>query len=215
MKINDSELSNYKIVPIDSVKPYGDNPFKMSETTKHMIKASIEKFKFNVPLVVDQKNTIASGNKRWAVMKEMGYENVVVLQRTMTKAKFEGYLLMDNKSNKYADEDEELMNSLYESIGRSELEDFGIEEAEIEARLLADLEDINAMGDMETDTREITVSGDKDGTKMIQLFFKQSNIDQFMNKVEFLANSGENMTDTIDRVVRAQYEINKIKAKSK
>lgn len=49
-----------KMLPVDEVRPYGKNPRKNENAVKY-VKASIEKFGFKVPIVIDKNRVIVCG----------------------------------------------------------------------------------------------------------------------------------------------------------
>ncbi len=211
-EVTAKDLAQYKLVNIDSIKPYDKNPYTMTDKAREAIKFSIEKYGFNVPLVVRQEDmTIASGNKRWAVMKEMGYKQVIVNLKAMSKKEFAGYLAADNQTNKLAQIDNELMDELFEQIGEEELQGMGFGLDEIEARLASDLEDITSMGELEIN-ENVSIQNQESGVKMLQLFLDSSNFEKFIEMVNAISIEGESITDTVVRTVTKAYENNPSKS---
>ena len=66
-------MKELKIVykPIDELVPYENNP-RHNEKAVPYVKASIEKFGFKVPLIIDKHNVIVAGHTRLLAAKELG-----------------------------------------------------------------------------------------------------------------------------------------------
>ena len=64
-----------KMLPVDEVRPYGKNPRKNENAVKY-VKASIEKFGFKVPIVIDKNRVIVCGHTRLLAAKSLGMSEV-------------------------------------------------------------------------------------------------------------------------------------------
>jgi site-specific DNA-methyltransferase (adenine-specific) len=71
-----------KIVEIElkDIKPYRRNPRK-NNISVEPLKRSIEKYGFNVPLVVDKSGEIITGHTRYKAAKELGLECTMCKER--------------------------------------------------------------------------------------------------------------------------------------
>ena len=85
-----------------------DNPRKITSKNKRVLKESIEKnikFLEYKPILVDENNVIIAGNQRWAVLKEMGYEEVpdAYVKRCvgLTEAERKDLIVIDNINRFY------------------------------------------------------------------------------------------------------------------
>lgn len=83
-------------VPILNVKPYWRNP-RSNEATVGLLKKSIEKYGFNVPLVVDRKLVIITGHARYKAAMELGFTSVPCIVREMNEKDAKEYRILDNK----------------------------------------------------------------------------------------------------------------------
>lgn len=71
--------SGVRTIPVSRIKPAEYNPrktLKLTDPTYHKIKASLESFGLVEPLVVNKDMTLISGHQRYAVMCDLGYEEV-------------------------------------------------------------------------------------------------------------------------------------------
>lgn len=59
-----------KLIPIDAIKPYFNNPRKNEKTVVALTEA-IKKVGFNVPLVIDKQNVIIKGHSRYYAAKNL------------------------------------------------------------------------------------------------------------------------------------------------
>lgn len=114
---------NIQKLNIDLVKPYWRNPRKIEKAVE-AVKQSIQKYGYNSPIIVDQKNVIIAGHVRYKALRELGYQeiNCVVLDISEEKAK--QYRIADNKSAEKAEWDKDSL--LYELREIEELEDMQI-----------------------------------------------------------------------------------------
>ena len=66
---------NIKEIAIEDITPYWRNPRDNDKTVPAVVK-SIQKYGFNVPLILDNKNIIISGHTRFRAIKELGWDKV-------------------------------------------------------------------------------------------------------------------------------------------
>lgn len=129
MKNNDEMIGSkeIKIVPIDLVIPYEENP-RLNDKAVEYVKNSIKQFKFAQPIAVDKDGVIIAGHTRYRASKELGLESVpVVVLDYLTDEEVKAYRLADNKVAEFADWDFEKLNLELDSLLDTEIsmEDFG------------------------------------------------------------------------------------------
>ena len=92
--------------PIDSIRPYGNNPRK-NDNAARVVAKSIEKFGFKQPIVIDNNDEIVAGETRWKAAKLLGRTEVpCVLADDLTPEEVRAYRLADNKVAEYSEWDE-------------------------------------------------------------------------------------------------------------
>src|SRR5918993_1520822 len=112
-----------EFIPIASLRPWARNARTHSKKQAKQIAASIERFGFTNPVLVDEANQIIAGHGRVAAAKLLGLETVPCLRiETMSPADKRAYVLADNKlalNAGWAEEilAEELKGLLAEDLG--------------------------------------------------------------------------------------------------
>lgn len=104
---------------VGDIIPYDKNPRKNDEAVKY-VKASIEKFGFKVPIVIDENKVVVCGHTRLKAAKEIGLEQVpCIMASDLTPEQIRAFRIADNKVAEIAEWD---MDALKDEI--SELPDF-------------------------------------------------------------------------------------------
>lgn len=99
-------LPAIETVPIEAIRPYWRNPRK-NEKAIPAVKASIERYGLNQPLVVDDKGVIIVGHTRYRALVELGFKEIPVVRFGGTAAQANEYRIADNKSGELADWDKD------------------------------------------------------------------------------------------------------------
>jgi ParB-like chromosome segregation protein Spo0J len=76
-------IPKVEVVATSSLKVDGKNPNKMSREQHDLLKASIKKFGFIVPIITNKDLLIADGEQRWIVAKELAMPNVLIIRDPM------------------------------------------------------------------------------------------------------------------------------------
>ena len=116
-----------KYVPIDSIVPWDKNP---KQHNREAIKKSIETFKPTSPILVQKKSKrIIAGHGRLEAFKELGYEEIPVIELDMNDSQAKAYALVDNQTTINAGWDEELLainlDEIELEMPELRMEDFG------------------------------------------------------------------------------------------
>ena len=85
-----------KKIPLSEIKPYFRNPRKNVETVK-LLKESIKRYGFNVPLVLDKKKVIITGHARYLALQSMGEKAAFCVISDMSEKLAREYRIDDNK----------------------------------------------------------------------------------------------------------------------
>src|SRR5271165_5176896 len=85
-------------LPIDSIKPYANNP-RVNDAAMDAVAASIREFGWNVPIVCDENLVIIAGHTRLKAAYQLGLAKVpVYIARGLTPAQARAYRLADNQT---------------------------------------------------------------------------------------------------------------------
>ena len=87
-------------VEITQVKPYPDNPRKISDKAVDKVALSLKEFGWQQPIVVDEKNVIVAGHTRHRAAEKLGFREVPILRAVgLSEEKIRAYRFMDNRSH--------------------------------------------------------------------------------------------------------------------
>lgn len=99
MVLNDLKI---KIVPIDSIIPYDNNP-RLNEEAVDTVADSITNYGFKNPIIVDAQNVIICGHTRRLAAMKLGLKEVpVIVARDLSPEKVKAFRLDDNKTAEMA-----------------------------------------------------------------------------------------------------------------
>jgi len=125
-------------IPIDTLKPFVDNPREHSERNINDIKRSISRFGFTNPILVRREdNMIIAGHGRIEAATIEGLETVPVIYLDMSDNDAKLYSITDNRTSDTSTFDLIALKELTEALSDDgmEIEDSGFEIAELEALL--------------------------------------------------------------------------------
>jgi hypothetical protein len=92
---------NLKTLPIGQIKPYWRNP-RNNDKAVPVVKASIEQYGFQQPIVVDAKHVIIAGHTRYRAMVELGATEIPCIVADLAPEKAKAYRIADNKAAEVA-----------------------------------------------------------------------------------------------------------------
>lgn len=93
-----------------SLKPNPTNARDHSDKQLTQIAASIEKFGFLIPIVIDDDDMIAAGHGRWQAAKKLGLKDVPVIRaRFLTDADRRAFALAENRISELSSWNEDLL----------------------------------------------------------------------------------------------------------
>ena len=91
------------MLPVSEVRPYEKNPRKNADAVKY-VRASIEKFGFKQPIVIDSNRVIISGHTRLEAAKSLGMAEVpCIVADDLTEAQAKALRLADNKVAEFSE----------------------------------------------------------------------------------------------------------------
>lgn len=86
-----------QLIAINDITPYENNPRRNEEAVAGVV-SSIQKFGFNVPLVVDSSLVIVTGHTRYKAALELGLKQVPAIIAThLTPEQVQAYRVADNR----------------------------------------------------------------------------------------------------------------------
>lgn len=92
-------------VHIDDVIPYWRNPRQVTETGVAAVAASIERFGYQAPIIVDTNMVVIAGHTRLSALRRLGWPEVDVIVSTMSDSQAKEYRLVDNRTSEYGEWD--------------------------------------------------------------------------------------------------------------
>jgi hypothetical protein len=116
---------------IDSVKPYEKNPRKNDGKATDVVARSIKLYGFQSPIIADENGVIVAGHTRWKAAKKLGMQTVPVVDakkdgKWLSEAECRAYRIADNKTNEFAEWDDDLLHIELEAI-RIDMPEFDAE----------------------------------------------------------------------------------------
>ena len=123
------------MLPVSEVRPYEKNPRKNADAVKY-VKASIEKFGFKVPIVIDSNRTVVCGHTRLLAAKSLGMAEVpCIMADDLTDEQIKAFRLADNKVGEFAEWDMDLLGGELDDIAEFsdiDMTEFGFDLSEDE-----------------------------------------------------------------------------------
>lgn len=104
---------------LDLIRPYWRNPRRSDDSVPFLV-ASIERYGFNVPMLVDKKHTIICGHTRYRAARQMGLKEVPAIVLDISEARARQLRIVDNKTSELAKWNNDALTQ--ELLAMSELE---------------------------------------------------------------------------------------------
>jgi hypothetical protein len=89
------------MVPIGKIKPYHKNPRRNDLTVERLVEL-IPRVGFNVPLVLDRKNTIVKGHTRWKAAVRLDMKELPCVYTDATPGQIRLDRIADNKVQEFS-----------------------------------------------------------------------------------------------------------------
>lgn len=161
------------MLPVSEVRPYEKNPRKNAEAVKY-VRASIEKFGFKQPIVIDSNRVIISGHTRLEAAKSLGMAEVpCIVADDLTEAQAKALRLADNKVAEFSEWEMNLLGGeLGELAEISDIDmgDFGFDLSDLDNLGMDDEENAEKGVDL-SDTYQIIVECESETEQ--QKFFEK------------------------------------------
>jgi len=111
-----------KQIHINKIKPYFNNPRKISKDAIEKVKKSIEEFGFQQPIVVDKDMVIVVGHTRLQASKLLNLSTVPTLIANISKEKIKSYRIADNRTSESSEWDYPLLNKEFIDLLESKVD---------------------------------------------------------------------------------------------
>ena len=114
-----------EIADINSIKPYENNPRKLSDTAIEKVAMSLKEYGFRQPIVVDKDRIIVAGHTRFRASKKLGLKQVPIsIIDNLTPEQINAYRIADNRTAEESEWDNELLKM---EIKELEAQDFKLD----------------------------------------------------------------------------------------
>ena len=114
-----------KLAEISNIKPYENNPRKLSEQAIEKVAMSLKEYGFRQPIVVDKDMVIVAGHTRFRASKKLGLKQVPIsVIDNLTEEQINAYRIADNRTAEESEWDNELLKM---EIKELEAQDFKLD----------------------------------------------------------------------------------------
>lgn len=110
-------VGDLQYTDIDSVKPYWNNPRRVTEEAVAEVADSIREYGYRQPVLVDQDYIIITGHVRYSALRRLGEHQIPVLVSSMSKDRAKEYRLVDNRSAEFTMWDPDLLAQEMQQLG--------------------------------------------------------------------------------------------------
>ena len=139
-----AEQIHIEYLPIGEIKEYYRNPRK-NDNAVSAVAASIERFGFKNPIIVDSDNTIIAGHTRYKAAKKLGMTEVPVERAdNLTPDQVQAYRLADNKTQELSKWDYGKLAEELDAI-EEDMTEFGFSDEDV----LGDFDKVQDLDDSE------------------------------------------------------------------
>tara|TARA_R100001079_G_scaffold57993_3_gene29650 strand:+ start:220 stop:1380 length:1161 start_codon:yes stop_codon:yes gene_type:complete len=99
-----------KLAEISNIKPYENNPRKLSDQAIEKVAMSLKEYGFRQPIVVDKDMVIVAGHTRYRASKKLGLKQVPIsVIDNLTEEQINAYRIADNRTAEESEWDNELL----------------------------------------------------------------------------------------------------------
>ncbi len=127
---------NIETISITEIKPYENNPRKISDKAVDKVALSLKEFGWQQPIVVDENNIIIAGHTRHKAAEKLGFREVPVFKAVgLSEEKVKAYRFMDNRSHEETAWDWDLaVKEISELIDKNQIDEqlLGFDEGEFD-----------------------------------------------------------------------------------
>jgi ParB-like chromosome segregation protein Spo0J len=180
-----------EIADINTIKPYENNPRKLSEKAIETVAMSLKEYGFRQPIVVDKDRIIVVGHTRFRASKKLGFKEVpITIADNLTPSQINAYRIADNRTAQESEWDYKLLQEEFSNLvdEKFNLELTGFNEDELKKYLSmeedfeVDLPEIN--NEDKQPFQQITFTLHNEQYEIVQQaldYIKKQNIDDSIN----------------------------------
>ena len=180
-----------EIADINTIKPYENNPRKLSEKAIETVAMSLKEYGFRQPIVVDKDRIIVVGHTRFRASKKLGFKEVpITIADNLTPEQINAYRIADNRTAQESEWDYKLLQEEFSNLvdEKFNLELTGFNEDELKKYLSmeedfeVDLPEIN--NEDKQPFQQITFTLHNEQYEIVQQaldYIKKQNIDDSIN----------------------------------
>lgn len=121
-----------KIVPIDSVEFDPFNVREHNERSVASIKASLQRFGQQKPIVVKKDGTVIAGNGTLGAMRLLGYKEVAIAETDLEGEEAVAFAIADNQTSALSEWDFETLGEVLNQLDGELLPSIGFEQHELD-----------------------------------------------------------------------------------
>lgn len=181
-----------EIADINSIKPYENNPRKISDAAIEKVAMSLKEYGFRQPIVVDKDRIIVVGHTRFSASKKIGLKEVpITIADNLTPEQINGYRIADNRTSQESEWDfQPLQKELSDLIDLNfDLELTGFNDSELENYITFEK-------DVDIDLPDIP-NEDKKPFQQITFTLHNTQFDIVKNAVDYIKkqNIDDNLND--------------------
>ncbi len=156
-------------VKIDALMADPANVRKHNSRNVEAIKASLQRFGQQKPVVVDSRDVVIAGNGALEAARQLGWESVEIVRTELEGADRVAYAIADNRSSELAEWDFEALGKTLEALQQEDwdLNDLGWADYEVQPLLAAEWappaveEDASTATQTDHKTNAITLTADQ------------------------------------------------------
>lgn len=118
------ETSEARVLPLDSITPYENNPRRIPEVAVERVRDSLERFGYRQPIVVDTDNVIIVGHTRYYALQKMEVQQVEVHVAELSDEQARAYRIKDNQAGGLSEWDHDLLRGELRNMDQELVESF-------------------------------------------------------------------------------------------
>jgi len=180
-----------EIADINSIKPYENNPRKLSDKAIETVAMSLKEYGFRQPIVVDKDRIIVVGHTRFRASKKIGLKEVpITIADNLTPEQINAYRIADNRTSQESEWDFSLLQQEFHNLLdlNFNLELTGFNDSELENYITFEK-------DIDIDLPFLN-SADKEPFQQISFILHDSQVEIVKNAVDYIKK--QNIDDSIN-----------------
>ena len=86
------------VLTLNEIRPYWNNPRSITQEAVDKVRASIERYGFNQPLILGNDNVVLAGHTRYVALRELGVGEALCVLTALSSEQAVEYRIVDNKT---------------------------------------------------------------------------------------------------------------------